>query len=95
VFVSSAIELACVFEARHAACVLSVCTFNKRDRYSDDASVATWRSLGETAVNSRIADNSEGNRITCALSDTAEVYHRQTALVGLLHSAICFPSGDP
>jgi hypothetical protein len=29
-------------------------------------------------VNSRNADNSEGNRITCALIDTTGVYHLQT-----------------
>jgi hypothetical protein len=34
-----------------------------------------WRSLGETAGNFRNADKSEGNRITCALSDTTCVYH--------------------
>ena len=35
------------------------------------------RSLGETAGNFRNADKSEGNRITCRLSDTTGVYHRQ------------------
>jgi len=36
-----------------------------------------WRSLGETAGNFRNADKSEGNRITCWLSDTTGGYHRQ------------------
>jgi hypothetical protein len=39
-----------------------------------------WRSLGETASNFRNADKSEGNRITCALTDTTCVYHRQGLL---------------
>ena len=39
-----------------------------------------WRSLGETAGNFRHADKSEGSRITCALSDTTGVYHRQGLL---------------
>jgi hypothetical protein len=38
-----------------------------------------WRSLGETAVNFRNADKSEGNRITCSLIDTTGVYHRQSS----------------
>jgi hypothetical protein len=37
-----------------------------------------WRSLGETAVNLRNADKSEGNWIACALIDTTGVYHRQS-----------------
>jgi hypothetical protein len=38
-----------------------------------------WRSLGETADDFRNADKSEGNRITCTLSDTTCVYHRQSS----------------
>src|SRR5262249_62067316 len=38
-----------------------------------------WRSLGDSAVNFRNADKSEGNRITCSLSDTTCVYHRQSS----------------
>jgi hypothetical protein len=34
-----------------------------------------WRSLGETADDFRNADKSEGNCITCTLSDTTCVYH--------------------
>ena len=39
-----------------------------------------WRSLGETARNFRNADKSEGNCITCTLSDTTCVYHRPDLL---------------
>jgi hypothetical protein len=38
-----------------------------------------WRSLGETAGNFRNADKIERNRITCRLSDTIGVYHRQAS----------------
>jgi hypothetical protein len=34
-----------------------------------------WRSLGETADDFRNADKSEGNCITCTVSDTTCVYH--------------------
>jgi hypothetical protein len=41
-----------------------------------------WRSLGETAGNFRNADKSEGNRITCLLSDTTREYHPAIASLG-------------
>ena len=41
-----------------------------------------WRSLGETADGFRNADKSERNRITCSLSDTTGVYHRQSSGFG-------------
>jgi hypothetical protein len=36
-----------------------------------------WRSLRETAVDFRNADNSERSHITCVSNDTTGLYHRQ------------------
>jgi hypothetical protein len=67
------IEIARDFLCSRIFCVPMVCTAIKARKR---------RSPWETVGNFRNAYNSEGSHITCPLSDTTEVYHRQRIRIG-------------